>query len=987
MKRFTMFACLVMALTFSLNALADDGDLIRPHDIRGPGVVRGGSMDMAKALGDSFVLIGPPELFPTVIGTFQDAGGAPAWNGWTTLDWTIPDTLDTTWHAATYYAINGVYSAYCGDETIPSCGPGDPDGGYQNSWTKLLKWGATVTDVGLTTNITVDFAFDVDSEGGYDWGFISRELENEEREDIWGLSGDSTGTISVPVTYASGEYFGDNLDEIGIWFVGQSDGGWSDGDCDYPSTGIWRIDDVTITADNGAGGTGLITFEDGTLGVLERKFLGAVGDFTHLASNLGDPDLCQSNGTPQVTFIDDGVIQPATGGSFATSDNRKYAMGYVTNYTGGLTFSEQRHMRNSAVSPAVPWGDITHDGISVGYTYMTDSPHAGGETGIYMEWFLRSTAGDEASLEDAIWQHSPYVYTGGPWYGRRFWDASDNLEQGRTFIQFAVGANETGYVWGVDGHNGTPSPYYDNIRVESFPYEGPNMYTQTLRLPHDDFPEIGIIDTVDLSRNSIRFDQAQNISPTTHEWYYNGDSLTIDVVAVRTGAALTARPTMHWKIQRNPLFDPYRLSLADSGTVLMDTTFTPTGTVVSDRFNCDLPDTGFLFPGDVVHYYFTAEDAIFPGGTAPFTSYMPADIDGYGNFTDPEAWSSTYTVRGLPSVIEDVANPGEYICPPVLFWDDAESETRGTKNEWYGAFENLGLIQGTHFDTYYGKAPSSGVGTGVSSRASTNQLDWYSELIYSAGYLTTSTIGNGDWGTASGDDDITRLENWLDEGNKDLFISGNGVCFDLNTAGAAAGAFLSSRMGLTYNADTHRDLLGGQLAPRVLTVAGNPVIATVDSWIAFGGCPQLWDFNLVTPSGSTRLAEFANASGTPGGYGFSPVTLNILGTGSRVITMTADLAYVHTDANEGAKANATQSARVRLLRDILGYFGVSENIGLATGVTPFAGKFALENAPNPFNPITKISYTIKAPGHMTLIVFDAAAAVIYTLSHRHAHPI
>jgi len=981
MKRITLFACLVLVLTFSMNAFAEDEEFIRHANIGDTGMLIGGSQAMAKAGRDTAFLVAGPDLSPAVDGTFQDAGGAPNWHGWTILDWTVPDLADETWHVSDYFVISCAYSAYCGDETIPSCGAGDPDGGYDNSWSKLLKWGATITDNSLTTNISVNFQFDVDSEGGYDWGIVSRELENEEREDIWQLSGDSTGTITVPVTYAAGEYFGDLANEVGVWFIGESDAGWADGDCDFPTTGIWRIDDVTITADNGGGTTGLVTFEDQTLGPFERKFLGAVGNFAQILSGLGDPDLCIANGSPQVTFIDDGIVQPATGGSFATADNRKYAMGYVSNYTGGLTFSEQRYLRNSVVSPPIPWQNTNHDGCRLGYSYMSDAFFAAGEAGVYMEWWFRSTDGTVEDLEDATWLHSPFTYLGGPWYGRQFWEVTDYLVQGRTYIQFAVGAREPS--WGPGGHNGSPSPYFDNARIETYPFLGPAVTGQNWAMAHDAFPEIGIIDTGNLGRNSIRFDMAANISAPSHEWYQNGDSIAVDVVAVRLGAGLTARPDFHYKLQRNPLFDPYRTAgLPDSGVVVMDTTFNPAGSAIADRFNVDLPDTGFLFPGDVLHYYFSAEDAIGGvGGSAPYTTTLPADIDGFGTFDDPMAYNNSYVVRGLPSVIEDIANPGEYICPPVVFWDDAESETRNTKNEWYFAFANLGLIQGEDYDTYYAKAPSSSVGTGIARRATTNQLGWYSELLYSTGYLTTTTLCNGDW-TNAGSDDITRMENWLDLGEKDVFFTGNGMAYDMANAGASAMSFLNNRMGLTFNAQTHRDLLGGQLAPRVIEVAGNPVLATASSWIAFGGCPQLWDFDLVTPSGSIRLAEFANVSGVSGGYPYSPLTLMIQGNGSRVITLTSDLAYVETDPNEGAKADATLSARTRLLKDVLNYFGVADNPGQATDV-PVAGRFALRNAPNPFNPVTKISYTIKAPGHLTLKIFNVRGALVKTLINDH----
>ncbi|MCP4574068.1 MAG: hypothetical protein GY838_17040, partial [bacterium] len=199
MKRITSFACLVLALSFTVNAFADIEEGLDIRTAAGaPDRLTSGSSNMSKASRDTAFLIAGPDLLPVLDGTFQDAGGAPDMHGWTTLDWTVPDTTVATWYVTDYLAINGTYSAYCGDETLPSCGGGDPAGGYGTNWSEFLKWGAVVDDNGLTTNISVNFAFDLDSEGGYDWAYVARELENEEREDIWQLSGDSTGTITVP---------------------------------------------------------------------------------------------------------------------------------------------------------------------------------------------------------------------------------------------------------------------------------------------------------------------------------------------------------------------------------------------------------------------------------------------------------------------------------------------------------------------------------------------------------------------------------------------------------------------------------------------------------------------------------------------------------------------------------------------------------------------------------------------------------------------
>ena len=77
-------------------------------------------------------------------------------------------------------------------------------------------------------------------------------------------------------------------------------------------------------------------FEDGTFGDSGAQVPWAPSATSATSSPVwATPISASPTRTPQITFIDDGVVQPATGGSFATSDNRKYAWGYVVNYTGG----------------------------------------------------------------------------------------------------------------------------------------------------------------------------------------------------------------------------------------------------------------------------------------------------------------------------------------------------------------------------------------------------------------------------------------------------------------------------------------------------------------------------------------------------------------------------------------------------------------------------------------------------------------------------
>ncbi len=78
------------------------------------------------------------------------------------------------------------------------------------------------------------------------------------------------------------------------------------------------------------------------------------------------------------------------------------------------------------------------------------------------------------------------------------------------------------------------------------------------------------------------------------------------------------------------------------------------GTATADRWAFDLPDTGFLFPGDVLHYYISATDAIGgPGGVDPQTALLPADTTGFSTgFGYVLAYDPSFTVRALPHITD-----------------------------------------------------------------------------------------------------------------------------------------------------------------------------------------------------------------------------------------------------------------------------------------------------------------------------------------------
>jgi hypothetical protein len=471
---------------------------------------------------------------------------------------------------------------------------------------------------------------------------------------------------------------------------------------------------------------------------------------------------------------------------------------------------------------------------------------------------------------------------------------------------------------------------------------------------------------------------ARNISPVADQRNDPGDSIIVAIASVRDGGVL-GTPELRYIIQpREPgLWN----RLLDADTEFnAQYTFTPGSTVLeggvygiysgaADNWQFDLPDVGFLWPGDVMHYYIYAEDTA-PGGTQFSTT--PADISEFGDFSSPLKYSSSFTVRCLPSV-RDVA--GELFTPGVLFWNDFAN--RGGEQEWHTSLLNLGLRPGIDYDTYYTNGPSSGVGNGLGGRAGTiGTIRDYSEILYTAGDLGAYTITNDDY-TADGGNDVGLLTEWLELGDKDMFMTGDDLVFDLNGSGSATQILQTDWIGVDLIDTDLRTNINNQATPLVKITASNPVFATVNEWIAYGGCLVFNTFDAVETRGlAQRLAQFCNTSGTPD-YTYSAATLNINGT-SRIISLPYDLMFVYTNPDED-KAAAGLSARARLLDDVLTYFGVTYDGANASPVPDAGMKFAARNYPNPFNPKTNIYLDLPKAGHLSLKIFNVRGELVRTL--------
>ncbi|MFT5232044.1 MAG: hypothetical protein ACI9UK_000186 [Candidatus Krumholzibacteriia bacterium] len=977
MKKFTMFAVLTMAVTLAVSATA--GGL---HQLaKGNPTIIGGSSSTAKAAGDTIDVMGPTGSGAPYLGDFE-AG----WNGWTNIDATQQTV--THWNVSTYnQAVVGNFAAWCGDISIAACDDSlDQVGGYGNSWNDLLAYRATVANPTISALVTVTATLQNDTEPGYDYTRLSAKLAgNIGYTDIQSWDGQATIGVNNSITYLPGEYV-DGTDVHMLWRV-ETDPGWSDKDCLWPSSGACQIDDITVLTTQ-VGEADISYFEDfqsETFGSWFIAFPVGVGNFAALWTGLDDLDPCRTNYSQQVAYIDDGIVVPGTGGSDCI--NWCYGpTGYIVSTSGGLV-GPGGHTQVLTSSPVMAWPDPAYNGMIFSFDVFRHEILDADSPGVFYEWAVRSadtdgSAGSVQVLADQSWRDRGLTFLGGPDYFRHSTGvATDLMNPGRDEFQVQVSVFELGWAFGFTGHDGYPAPYFDNISVKVFPFLGPGMSAREFDMAQDTFAEVDALPTAGgaianaaaLATMHVRFDAANNISFNSDMRNDPGDSITVTIVPVRSGAVLT-QTEMHYSIDTNPIFDPSRIG-----------GFSATGVVVGKpavRFNAtsttkwafDLPDSGFLFPGDVLHYYFRAADDL--AGDILYGT-LPADITGFGDFTGgPLAYNSSFTMHALPS-IRATATPDVYEQPAMVFWND--NGNRGGEEEWYSALSQLGYQAGEDYDIYYTNGPSSARGNGIGGRTSGLALEDYTTMLYSAGSLGTATISNGDFNFDAGDD-ISAMSTWLSVGNKNVFMTGDSVAHDLgNNAGAAGLSFLETVMGLNLTTNDVRGFIDNQATPLVLAVAGNSVISSLDSWIAYGGCAAINTFDGVTVRpGAERLAEFADSDDAPNGYTFSALTLNVHNLTNCIISQPYDFQFIYDSPS--AVNTGSFTGRIALLDDVLMHFG-STATNAPSAVLPTA-RFAASNFPNPFNPSTKISYTIKAAGHLSVKVYNVRGQLVKTLVDR-----
>jgi len=290
------------------------------------------------------------------------------------------------------------------------------------------------------------------------------------------------------------------------------------------------------------------------------------------------------------------------------------------------------------------------------------------------------------------------------------------------------------------------------------------------------------------------------------------------------------------------------------------------------------------------------------------------------------------------------------------------------------------------FDIYYTNGPSSGVGNGLGGTATSAQLHGYDMIAYSSGDLDEYTITHMDY-EEDGGDDIGVLAGWFDTGNRCLFLTGNGLADDLNHRTAETIAWEDRYIQVHLVNNKHNELLD-QWNPAVQRHPEdptNPLFTCATRWMTGGFCtPTVQHFDLVTAGGTPgQVAEFLTRDCVAGQYPYAAAVYNTVFEGvegGQVVYLPYDLGYVAHDSRCGGNTGVCSNIPVacEILRDVLQACEYATGYNLAAA--PAADIFHVNaNYPNPFNPSTRIEYSLPQRGRLTISIYNVRGELVKQL--------
>ena len=868
--------------------------------------------------------------------------------------------------------IEGAKSAWCGarptDDYYMCSWNAAP--GYGNNWDQVL-----VTDPFYFTN-PLDFSFHgvFDSEPKWDFTIIEYCFgENWIPLDSIDSVLDTVAVYSLNTSAAA--------TKLRFHFI--SDGAWSDKDGLYDTDGGCIIDSITVSDFNG-----LIDFEDfesAEVGDQDTDFwhcrLGfePYGSYAGLASNLQDKDPCGHNITSQLVFFlgstamsDDYPGMPVTpfclGGGGLTEPCQNVSVYSpeidMTRYSGGCD-----EVQDQEIPPSIlPY----LGGAVLRFTIYRDLPM---ENLVFYSWAVRSI---ENGCPDQ-WQDRTFAYHGAEQeYVQSSYPVSDLV--GEHPIQIMLGVFDMCDAWyGVYGicAEHTPAPYFDNVRLYKYSTAGPQWNVRDLDLFQDTFPQ----DDGDME-SFCRADMANDISPNNEFGMIDpGDSAVVQVGTWRE-ETIDTMPTGEAKVyfhcnvsflgldSKPDLTGPQLegscgiwQNTDGSGwdIFLCDPARYSSGYIAPDRFCIDLNDSLFT-RGYMVEYYFKAYGADGVNTTYPHNADAP-DGDRY-EFT---CLPTLNNVTGI-LYIDDYHGRGTFDGLVQVYMDPALK-----------ANTPVGGALPDRFDVNQPTAGvSNGIGAHVSAATATSIFSVaYATVIYDSGDLDEITISEG---TEHSDksNDVKLFVDWL-KGSQhmvNLLVMGDNVGLDVSTASnPVAEELIRTICGVSVADHSYYEMTGGFAAGGV----ANPLITGVAggyfdglTYYAAGGCPMMSDFDVLEAVGPGQYAfQYPDYSGAEYYSGILTDQLNDENQPLKTIWLGHSFMAIRNAENTALARNAFLDAALQ-------FFAEGSSIDWTGTEIPKVTSLS-DNFPNPFNPSTRITFSLSRKSHVRLRIYDVAGRLVRVL--------
>lgn len=389
--------------------------------------------------------------------------------------------------------------------------------------------------------------------------------------------------------------------------------------------------------------------------------------------------------------------------------------------------------------------------------------------------------------------------------------------------------------------------------------------------------------------------------------------------------------------------------------------------------------------------------------------YYYEALDGHGNVAVfPEDAPDDYFEMSILPINATELEPGILLVDKHGRFDPGERGDYLHTTEYYYC-EALGIL-GYDWDIYDVEVPSGCFLSGgpnvaamkshqsssvrypgegeMSCGPTPDHMRYYGTIIYWMNDFDAYTL----W-----DIEQRWLIDWLSEApvkERNLLLTGNDISYELKAKGREVQGFHDIWLAADYAGEVvghgaHSCYVDS--VPGLADFAGGWTFMDNDGGecILAGACPDpIENFDFIVPAegiaGVEIVADYIYEFGLSDGAGvaYTHPTMGyqtiILGFGMEFMMDGVYGAGASNYSPEGYYHSGIGD-RVNLMGNIMGYFDETPE-GVGTGVVEGSYKNAMSQAyPNPFNPVTRIAYSIKEAGPVAIEIYNVAGKVVRTL--------